>query len=69
MVTRMPGFKERVQRIHLERVIHRVPDRGLAIRQSLDRRIRIDHTRPDRNVLENEVLAVRHIRGAESLSM
>ena len=53
-------LKQRVKRLHFEWMIHRIPDRGLTIRQTLDRRIRIDDPRPDRNVLENKILSIRH---------
>ena len=41
----------RKQRIAVERMIERIANRRLAIRQSLDRRVRIDHARPDRECL------------------
>ncbi len=53
-------FEQSVQRFHLKRMIYRITNRRFAIRQPLDRRIRIDHPRPDREVLKNKVLAERH---------
>ena len=53
-------FELRKQRIAAERMIERVTDGSFTIRQTFDRRVRIDHTRSDRQVFENEVFAGRH---------
>jgi hypothetical protein len=53
-------FKLRVKRFRVNRMIDRVTNRRLAIRQTFNRRIRINHARADRNVFENKILAKRH---------
>ena len=60
IVTRMPGSSCANSGSQSMRMIQRIADRRLAIRQTLDRRIRIDHARADRKVFEDEVLAGRH---------
>src|SRR6185503_19394384 len=51
------GFELRKQRVAAVRVIERVTNRGLAVRQSLDRWIRIKNTCADRQVFKDEVFA------------
>ena len=54
------GFELCKQRIAAERMIECVTDGSFAIGQTLDRWIRIKHTRPDRQIFENKVFARRH---------
>ena len=52
-----PRLELRVERVRAERVVERVADGGARVGQPLDGRLRVDDARPDRQVLEQEVLA------------
>ena len=54
------GVKLREQRIAIVRMIERVANRRLTIRQSHNRRLRIDNARADGQVFENKILARRN---------
>src|SRR6185436_19775565 len=53
-------FELSKQRIATERVIQGVTNGSFAIGETFDRRIRIEHTRSNRQVFEDEVFAGRH---------
>ncbi len=53
-------LKQSIKRLHLDRMINRITDSGLAVRQTLDRRIRINNPRPNRQVINNKILTKRH---------
>ena len=59
-----PGSELRVKRVAPERVVQRVADRASGIRESPDRRRRVDHPGAHREALLEEILpAVQHARG------
>ena len=51
------GAQQRVQRVHPERAVERLGDRGLDVGQALQRRRRVDDPRADRQALEPQRLA------------
>jgi len=54
------GFELGEERIAAVWMVQRVTNRRFTVRQSLDRRIRIEHARADRQIFENEVFARRN---------
>jgi hypothetical protein len=55
-----PRRQHRVQRIGVLGMVQRVADRRARVRHAGHRPFRVDDTRPDREILDQEVLAVEH---------